>query len=232
MGIPKIRFVVATRSSREEFFARTATGRSLDLYKFPFVELNLTDRNQEGLPFVYNQAIEAAKSDPAILVFIHDDVHLCDFYWPDQILNAFSHFQIIGVVGNKRRAPRQASWCLLDVVDNKMIFDEPENFSGVIGHGTGFPPEEFHIMGNPCQEVKLLDGVIIAGHSSTFLNNELRFDERFDFHFYDLDFCRQAELKRLKMGTWSLSVIHESKGNIESQSWKNGYKKYLEKWGG
>ena len=58
-----------------------------------------------------------------------------------------------------------------------------------------------------------------------------RLGSSFDFHFYDLDFCRQAELKGLKMGTWSISVIHESRGNLGPQGWWKAYKKYFEKWG-
>src|ERR1700758_1972227 len=102
----KIRFVVATRESRDNFFANTATGMSLNLYKsFPFLELDLYDSNTEGLPAVYNRSIEKAKNDPAILVFAHDDVHLTDFYWADRLANALNRFEILGVAGNKRRVP-------------------------------------------------------------------------------------------------------------------------------
>ena len=186
------------------------------------------DLNKKGLPCIYNQAIEAAKSDPAILVFVHDDVHLCDFFWAERIEYALSHFQIIGVVGNKRRVPMQPSWYYLDTNGTE---DARENFSGKVGHGTAFPPLSLNDYGPTCEEVKLLDGLLLICHSSTLINNDLRFDERFDFHFYDLDFCRQAELKGLKMGTWSISVIHESRGNLGPQGWWKAYKKYFEKWG-
>ena len=32
------------------------------------------------------------------------------------------------------------------------------------------------------------------------------------------------------MGTWPISVIHESGGNFGSEGWSQGYKKYIEKW--
>jgi len=47
---------------------------------------------------------------------------------------------------------------------------------------------------------------------------------------YDMDFCRQAELKDLKMGTWDISVLHDSLGRLGTDSWNAGYKKYLDKW--
>ena len=38
----KIRFVVATRESRDGFFKSTAAGKFLQLYDFPFIELDLS----------------------------------------------------------------------------------------------------------------------------------------------------------------------------------------------
>ena len=64
--------------------------------------------------------------------------------------------------------------------------------------------------------MKLLDGLLIAGPSETFLGSDITFDERFDFHFYDLDLCRQLELEGRRMGTCGISVMHESPGNFRS----------------
>lgn len=225
----KVRFVCATRASAEDFATKTALGKSLALYHFyPFVELKLAANNSKGLPELYNQAIDEARDDPAVLVFIHDDVHLSDFYWADQLFNGLEYFQILGVAGNKRRVPKQPAWCFLDT-DFKR--DHGDNLSGVVGHGSGFPCESFNVFGPPCQEVKLLDGVLLAARSSTLIDRQIRFDPAFPFHFYDLDFCRQAELHGAKMGTWSLSVIHESHGNFDSPSWRQGYANYLAKYG-
>jgi hypothetical protein len=103
-------------------------------------------------------------------------------------------------------------------------------FSGVVGHGDGFPPQNISFFGPSRQEVKLLDGLMLVCNSNTLVSKEIRFDERFDFHFYDLDFCRQAELKNIKMGTWPISVIHESGGDVGSDEWRSAYLKYLSKW--
>lgn len=224
----KIRFVVATRATREVFFTNTATGRFLQLYQFPFVELDLYDSNKEGLSTVYNRSIDKAKSNPAILVFAHDDIHLTDFYWTDQLVNALSHFEIVGVAGNKRRVSHQPSWAF---IDSSLTWDKPENLSGVVGHGVGFPPQNLSVFGAPCQEVKLLDGVFLACHSELLNQKSLRFDERFDFHFYDLDFCREAESKDVRMGTWCISLVHESGGKFNSTTWLDAKAKYFEKWG-
>jgi GT2 family glycosyltransferase len=223
----KIRIVVATRKTQDEFLFKTALGQSLALYNYPRIEISLFAQNKLGLSAVYNQAIEAARLDPAILLFVHDDVHLCGFNWPNEIAEALDHFQLIGVAGNKRRVTYQPAWCFIDA---KFTWDVPENLSGIVGHGKGFPPANIKQFGPPCQEVKLLDGLFLACHSDTLFKHNLRFDERFDFHFYDMDFCRQAENLEIKMGTWSISTIHESAGNFGTEAWLAAYLKYLEKW--
>ena len=223
----KLRLVIATRKNKKEFFSSTATGRTLNLFKFPFIEIDLYESNKEGLPTVYNRSIEKCVNNPAILVFIHDDIYITDFYWFKSLIKSLNVFDIVGVAGNKRRLPFQPSWAF---IDDKFTWDKKENLSGIVGHGNGFPPANLSIFGNPCQEVKLLDGVFIACKSETLIQKNIRFDERFKFHFYDLDICRQAEVNQLRMGTWSISIVHESGGNFNSPQWKDAKKSYFEKW--
>jgi tetratricopeptide (TPR) repeat protein len=229
----KIRFVSATRLSNEQFFANSALGRSLPVYRtFPKrqpIELRLFANNLQGLPAIYNTAIEESKADPAILVFIHDDVFLSDYYWAEHLLEALSHFDVVGLAGNRRRVPRQASWMYLD---DQFTRDNYDNLSGVLGHGDPFPNlKQLSVYGEPGQEVKLLDGVMLAVRSATLIDKDLRFDARFKFHFYDMDFCRQAEIKHIRMGTWAISLVHASAGALGVDSWRDGYRDYLDKYG-
>ncbi len=224
---PKFRFVCATRESYDDFFTRTPLGRSLAIYQAPFAEAAVFDRNSDGLPKLYNEAIRDSVNDPAILVFVHDDVHLCDFFWHVHLFAGLQHFDVLGVAGNRRRLPRQPSWRFSD----ESLTGEPvEYLSGLVAHGTSFPPQNLSSYGPSAQPVKLLDGVLLAVRSQTLLANEIWFDEQFDFHFYDLDFCRQAERRQLRMGTWPLSLIHESPGKFNSPVWRSAYQKYLDKW--
>jgi Glycosyltransferase like family len=223
----KTRIVCATRKSLPDFINQTALGRSLSVYNFPFLEIRVYEENTLGLPIVYNHALQEAINDPAILVFIHDDVCICDFHWINHILEALLVFELVGLAGNKRRVPRQPSWAF---VDEKFTWDAPENLSGLVGHGNEFPPQWINVYGASRQEVKLLDGLMLACHSQTLLEKNIWFDEQFDFHFYDLDLCRQAENNNLKMGTWDISVIHESGGDFYSEGWQLSYAKYLSKW--
>lgn len=229
----KIRFVCATRTTSDEFFEKAPLGRSLLLYRtFParnVIELRLFQNNSVGLPAVYNTAIEESLADPAILVFVHDDVFLSDYYWSDHLLEGLRTFQIIGLVGNRRRVPRQSSWMYLDAQFTK---DDAGNLTGVLGHGTGFPDlRQLSVYGDPGQEVKLLDGVMMAVRSQTLIESNLRFDSQFDFNFYDLDFCRQAEIRNIRMGTWAISAIHASAGRLGGKDWREAYRRYLTKYG-
>lgn len=224
----KITLVVATRASEQDFYKKTATGRSLAFHKPPFVEVRLFPNNTEGLPTVYNRAIRESSGVPTTLIFAHDDLHILDFYWFHRIKEGLNNFGVIGLVGNRRRVPKQPSWAF---IDTKFTWDKQENFSGVVGHGKGFPPNGLNIFGSPRQQVVLLDGLLLASENKTLLENNLMFDERFKFHFYDLDFCRQAEVKKISCGTWDLSLIHESGGSFGSEAWKASYQQYLQKWG-
>jgi GT2 family glycosyltransferase len=132
-----------------------------------------------------------------------------------------------------RRGARSDAQYILSVAGGPAEYDPArvQNLSGVLGHGEGFPNlKELSIYGEPCQECKLLDGVLLAVRSQTLIEHDLWFDPRFKFDFYDLDFCRQAEERGLTMGTWALSIIHASAGQLGSPSWRAAYDDYLEKY--
>jgi hypothetical protein len=222
-----IRIVCATRASAKDFHTSTALGRSLALYKWPFIDLRIFANNTAGLPSVYNIALRESFTAPAVLIFIHDDVHLLDFFWPERVLAGLDSFDIIGLAGNKRRLPRQPGWMF---IDEKFTRDSPDNLSGVVSHGENWPARGICYYGPPGVEVKMMDGLMLAAHSETLRSQRVMFDEAFDFHFYDLDFCRQAERRKLRMGTWPIQVMHESNGAFISDGWRNGYAKYLAKW--
>lgn len=224
-----IRLVCGTRRSREKFSEESALGRSLKLYKhFSEAQVHLFDNNTRGLSTIYNQAIQYAQQHPAILVFIHDDVWLNDFFWTQRIAEAVTKFDVVGVAGDRRRLPKQPSWYYATPEWQR---EDSQYMSGTVGHGKGFPCDIVSTFGPPGVEVKLLDGLLLAADSATLIDKGLRFDEQFAFHFYDMDFCRQAELKGLRMGTWPLSVVHESSGSFGGPTWREGYERYLRKYG-
>lgn len=222
----RIRFVVASRESGSRFLSHTSLGQCL---RNRPVEIRLFENNTRGLSARYNQAIEESRTSPAILVFVHDDVYLLGFYFIEEIIKGLERFEVLGIVGTKRRVLSQPSW-QFTAIDPAFHRDAPQNFSGRIGLGKGSELSSIDDFGPACQEVKLLDGLLLAAHSRTLISNDLGFDERFDFHFYDMDFCREAEARRLRMGTWNISVIHEGRSQLGTRSWYEAYGRYLQKW--
>lgn len=224
----RFRIVSGTRVSRAEFEPKTALGQSLaKLRIFPNTIPDIYFENARGLPDIYNEFIGKAAGSSEVLAFVHDDVHLVDPWWMTEAEKALRMFDIVGIVGNRRRAPNQPGWAFPDM---NMMWDKPENLSGAIGHGD--PPGQFSAYGPFHQSCKLLDGVMLVCKSETLQRSKLLFDPQFDFHFYDLDFCRQAELRGLTMGTAAIKAIHQSVGAFgASPAWHAARHRYFAKYG-
>ncbi len=102
--------------------------------------------------------------------------------------------------------------------------------SGAVGHGEHpFGPVSRY--GASPRAVTILDGVLLACRKSMLRDRRIRFDERFSFHFYDLDFCRTAIQADFKLGTWPIAITHQSGGRMGTPQWVDQYRRYLEKWG-
>lgn len=221
-----IEIISATRKSEEEFWKSSATGISLRRLAFDKkINFHIEFSNGRGLPEIYNERI-IASNDNKYLVFMHDDVWIEDLFFSQNVVQGLAEYDIIGVAGNRRRIPFQPSWCF---IDSKMSPDKRENLSGTIAHGMdpfGMPSHS----GPAPAECELLDGVFLAAKKSALLASNTRFDPIFNFHFYDLDFCRTARKNKLRLGTWPISLTHQSPGLFNSVAWKEKYQSYMEKW--
>jgi GT2 family glycosyltransferase len=77
---------------------------------------------------------------------------------------------------------------------------------------------------------ELLDGVFLAARRSVLRRKGVLFDPAFQFHCYDLDFCRTARSRGLTLGTWPIAITHRSGGNFGA-AWDVAADAYLRKWG-
>lgn len=219
--------VTATRLSAADFWANSALGLSLARLKSES-RLNACPAfdNQRGLPEVYNARL-AAPDCAEHVIFVHDDVWLDDYFIADRVLEGVARFDVIGVAGNRRRHPGQPSWSL---IDHKLTWEESAYLSGAVAHGKQ-PFGQVSTWGAVPAECEVMDGVFFAAKRDTLREHEVRFDPRFDFHLYDVDFCRTAREKGLRLGTWPICITHQSRGRFGTQQWFAGYEKYLQKWG-
>ncbi|WP_235189770.1 tetratricopeptide repeat protein [Methylotenera sp. L2L1] len=222
-----VQIVSATRYSEQDFWRKSALGLSLHrhLKQSRGVSASVAFNNTLGLSDVFNQAIEQA-DDNAILVFVHDDVWIDEANFVDTLIAGLECFDIIGVAGNKRRLPNQPAWLFVDTALN---WDEPEYLSGTVSHGLhAFGKSSFY--GEAPAACELLDGVFIATTKSALESAHVRFDHQFDFHLYDIDFCRSAREAGLHLGTWPIKLTHQSKGAFGSPHWGQKCQLYFNKW--
>jgi GT2 family glycosyltransferase len=220
-------FVSATRLKEAAFHADSPLARSLKRVE-AFSPHLLAAGYENGRPLadVFNRAIDVAKGDD-VLAFVHDDVWIDDWRIGDRLREALAAYDVVGVAGNRVRAPRQASW----VWDGDRPNPRQASLSGGIRHGTpeASTPTRY---GDAPAEVKLLDGVFLAARAATLKERGVRFDPRFPFHFYDTDFCRACEAAGLRLGTWPIALTHASAGeNWAGKAWDIAYGEYLAKWG-
>lgn len=223
----KIEIISATKYSEADFWEKSALGLSLPrhLKQNSRLSVKVAFENRRGLSEIFNQCIERADVD-AVLVFIHDDVWIDEADFADAVITGLEQFDVIGIAGNKRRVPNQPAWSFIDL---KLTWDEPANLSGRIAYGENAFGIDMEF-GEVPAECELLDGVFFAVKKSNLDAKRVRFDTQFDFHFYDMDFCRTARQAGLKLGTWPLKLTHQSGGAFGTLHWTEKCRHYFNKW--
>ena len=226
--------VSASQVPPELFANATYLGRSLmrvpeELRPPLSVALANTGPRAMGLGEIFNKALDEA--DPQTnLVFLHDDVYLNDWFFAQRVLDALERFDVVGVVGSVNPDLSQPSWGLrFDEELNATGWQPGLQRSGAVNHFDYACPK-VSVYGPTPLPCRLLDGLFLAIRTSAVKERGVRFDPRFRFHCYDLDFCRSAEEQSLRIGTWPISVTHDSGGSYGSDAFKQAARVYLEKW--
>jgi GT2 family glycosyltransferase len=241
-----VRLVSATRQSESGFWRHTLLGKSLrampdELRPELALRFDNVGELRVGLPTIYNRAIEAAPRG-TVLLFVHDDVYLHDAFLQARLSEAIEHADIVGLAGS-RGVPKDAlSWALgfTDELACTGWHQGPSvRLAGAVSHtnvgtgllGPGAPPIASRFCYGRLQaEVDWLDGLFLAAPANTLRASSVRFDERFDFHLYDTDFCRQARAQNFVLSTYPILVSHGSGGNYDSPEWKAAARLYRQKW--
>jgi GT2 family glycosyltransferase len=231
---PGIALVSATQLPESIFADGTFLGRSLaripaDLRPELTIAFANSGSRARGLSEIFNSALD--RSDPRTnLVFLHDDVYLNDWFFAQRVLHALEQFDVVGVAGSVNPDLTQPSWGLAFDADLNPAGPQPGVYgSGAVNHFDYLSPQ-ISVYGPTPLKCRLLDGLLIAVKTSAVKAQGVRFDPRFRFHCYDLDFCRSAAEKGLRIGTWPLSITHRSVGSFRSGEFKKSARLYLEKW--
>src|SRR6266498_2603410 len=169
-----IEVVSATRLSESDFWNKSALGSSLrrlahDARLVP----HLAFANRRGLPDIFNARISAPDGHE-LLVFVHDDVWIDDYFLADRVIEGLQTYDVIGVAGNRRRIQNQPAWIF---VDNQCTWDSATNLSGRVAHGRD-PCGQVSFYGAVPAECELLDGVFLGARKSALTANGVLFDPR------------------------------------------------------
>ena len=217
-----IDIISATRLSEQDFWSTSALGLSLRRLEHDSrLVAHITFLNKCALPEIYNAHI-SDKNSSDTLVFIHDDVWIDDYFLADRVIDGLQNYDVIGVAGNRRRVDYQSMWAYVDTKQDR------DNVSGAIAHGKE-PFGNIAFFGVVPADCELLDGVFLAAKTTRLKNNKVFFDPRFDFHLYDMDFCRTARQSGLRLGTWPIALTHQGTGS--NKGWSEMYRIYIQKWG-
>lgn len=228
-ALRKVRVVCATRLDEKAFWKTSALGRSLAIWRQDHrLSFEIAFSNGVGLPTLYNAALDKANLDEA-LVFVHDDVWLMDGRWVDKVLLALGRFDVVGVSGNRRRVPGQQFWLTAGPAGESTPFDIPY-VSGAVYHGTDPQHASVTVFGPTPAACELLDGLFLAMRADLARRWRVRFDERFTFHFYDMDFCRSARKAGWRLGTWPIDLVRQGGGGGFKAAWREALQVYQSKW--
>lgn len=203
------------------------TYKSVLRYSTGDYDLKVKFNNTSSLTSSYNEMLKHADINNYNQLFlVHDDIelrqNLSDF--------DFNGFTVAGLAGaNNVTIKSPFLWHL----------SAPrEGHLGAVAHGDG---KDYIItsFGPFNRKAVLVDGVFIAIDMVKWRDNPVYFDENIPtpYHFYDISFSLDCNLKKVSVGVVDFPITHRSPGlNKGFEEWKvgesyilNKYSKYLNK---
>ena len=217
-----LRLISATRQDADTFRTHTLLGRSLQHSAHKELLHSVAFNNTKGLPEIYNAALDLYQE--SVLLFCHDDLALPPTHLEPLLQKALNRFDIVGLAGNRRDLNHFAWHVRPDGLGWDYPYLRGETLSGSTTNTIR------NIRGLCDVPVALIDGAFIAIQRNRLVDKRIRFDERFLFHFYDLDLCRQARECELQLGVIRLDCVHTSGGLFGDPDWIKQAKLYCAKW--
>ena len=218
-NLDSVVLISSTRNSPEDFRKNSPLNKSLEsLYNLyeKFETKNFKEvfkygihyQNTDGLSKSYNSHIESYLNkftDTQHFIFVHDDVEIHDLFLIEKLTEYHKGYDVIGIAGSTEfllNRPKLA-WH----ISNK------NSWRGAVTHPT---PEDPRILycntfGYCPSSVAVIDGLFIS-ITKKALEAGLRFNENYEFDFYDTALCLDAYLKHLTVGVIPLNCVHYSHG--------------------
>jgi hypothetical protein len=209
-------FVSCTAGPKEE----TALYRCLE--KLRIREYAFLENNRRGLSECYNEYLEKLAGTDQILVLAHCDVTIADVFVREKVNEAAGNFNVIGLVGSSR----------FDFNVQTSHYAWPvwprECLSGAVEHSVGNGLTDWFHFGPTPRRCVVMDGLFLAIDMAAI--GAVRFDPRFTFHLYDIDFCLSAHFANLTLGTTNVYVHHASAGDFSADAYQQAMREFRAKW--
>jgi hypothetical protein len=215
-------FVVATQYNEKDFWEKSQIAVFLDKTGYRN-NCEIVYENKKGLSEVYNSFITTENKIKRI-IFLHDDVLIEDLFWEEKLNLAFEKYDIVGLAGAKKAdLTRPPAWHLMS---------DRQDHCGEVAHShekrvwtTCFGATESRVL--------IMDGLFMAVNVKKLLDTHTKFDERFEFHHYDITFCLNSNKNKLKMGVTPIRVVHFGLGDsMNTPEWSKSaelFKKHYAK---
>jgi hypothetical protein len=231
----KLVIVSCTQKSKKEF-ENTPLGISISKLKTlqQIDDTHIFYDNKDGISKCYNKAISHWKGKDTTLLFVHDDLYLLDMFLRDKLDQSLQKYDVVGVVGanefNMKKGLngpfKKIAWHLCNANINKRggcyhpIKNKSESLieCNYLRFGAG-----------TVGDCIVLDGLFIAANVDNI--KDVKFDEKFQWDFYDLSFCLDCYLRGAKIGTSPIAIHHCSHGDgILKDSYKEAQKIFIDKY--
>lgn len=202
-------FVIATPKTQEDFNKNSPISLFLDKSGYKS-KSKIFYENKKGLPELYNIFITENNKEKRI-IFVHDDVLIEDLFIEEKLDVAFEKFDIVGLAGSKKcDLSKPPAWHLMsNTIDH---VGEVAHSKDKRSWTTCFGPTNSRAL--------VLDGLFLAVNVKRLLETNTKFDERFNFHHYDITFCLNANKNKLKLGVAPIKVTHFGLGDsMNSPEW-------------
>ncbi len=184
------------------------------------LEVKLILNNSKGLSELYNTFLTPEFKNH-IVVFVHDDVYMEDLAIASKLHEAHTQFNIVGVAG-----------CITPLIKSPALWHlmtDKSNLRGFCSHSLPNGKTNSAVYGLSNESVDLIDGVFMSVDVDSVLEVDCKFDEEFDFHFYDLAFCMNSNKLNLKLGVWPIFIRHLGLGSPDSR-WVELEQKFINKY--
>jgi len=209
-------FLSCARGAKEE------TPLYHSLQKLQVEDYFFFEGNRRGLPECYNEYLDKLAGTDCILVLVHADVTIADVFFREKLTKAAAMFNIVGLVGSADFDFRR------DTPDYRWRAWPREWLSGAVEHVVGKDLTTWLYFGPTPRRCVVMDGLFLAIDMRTIGN--IRFDQRYLFHLYDLDFCLTAHFANLSLGTTNVYVQHASIGDFKADAYPRALQDFRAKW--